>query len=144
MGAPTFTNDEMLEQAKGNASAITLITVAYLKQTGASATDWTRFASAALAPTWRVAADFDASQLAHIWALNFASTGGAVQSLQGDAQRAELVVSDWPSGDVLAALGLTREDADPLLEIVPLLMGSVGATGSCERAGDTLHIVITR
>lgn len=144
MSAPTFTNDELLEQAKGNAIAIMLVSVAYLKRTGASAMDWTRFAGAALAPSWREAADFDASQLARIWALNLASTGGAVQSLQGDAQRAELVVSDWPSGDVLMALGLTREDADPLLELVPLLTGSVGATGSCTRSGDTLTIVISR
>lgn len=144
MSAPTFTNEELLEQAKGNAIAIMLVTVAYLKRTGASAADWTRFAGAALAPDWREAADFDAAQLARIWALNFASTGGSVQSAQGDAQRAELVVSNWPAGEVLAALGLTREDADPLLELVPLLTGSVGATGVCTRAGDMLSIVITR
>lgn len=144
MTAPTFTNQELLEQAKGNAVAISLVTLAYLKRTGASAAEWTRFAASALASGWREAADFDAAQLGRIWALNFASTGGDVQSLQGDGSRAELVVRDWPSGEFLAALGLTREDADPLLELVPLLTGSVGATGSCSRSGDTLTIVITR
>lgn len=130
MRAPTFTNDEMLGQARGNATAFMLVTVAYLKRTDASAVDWTRFARA--------------SQLARIWALNFDSTGGALQSLQGDAQRAELVVGDWPASFGMAALGLTREDADPLLELVPLLTGSVGATGSCTRSSDTITIVITR
>lgn len=144
MSAPTFTNDELLEQAKGNAIAIALVTLAYLKRTGASAVDWTRFAASALAPGWAEAANADAMQLGRIWALNFASTGGSVQSLQGDESRVELVVHDWPSGEFLTMLGLTRADADPFLELVPLLMGSVGATGSCARSGDTLTVVITR
>lgn len=144
MSAPTFTNDELLEQAKGNATAIMLVTLAYLKQAGGSAADWTRFAATALAPGWTEAANFDAMQLGRVWALNFVSTGGAAQSLQGDAQRAELVVSDWPSGEFLTMLGLTREDADPFMELVPLLTGSVGATATCTRVGDTLTITITR
>lgn len=144
MSAPTFTNDELLEQAKGNATVIMLVTLAYLKRTGGSIADWTRFAATALAPGWVEAANFDALQLGRIWALNLASTGGAVQSLQGDAQRAELVVQDWPSGEFLTALGLTREDADPATDLVPLLTRSVGATATCTRAGDTLTIVVTR
>lgn len=144
MSAPTFTNDELLEQAKGNAIAFMLVTLAYLKRTGGSAVDWARFAGAALAPDWADAATFDAMQLGRIWALNFASMGGAVPALQGDAQRAELIVTDWPSGQVLTALGLTREDADPAMELVPLLTRSVGATATWTRAGDTMTIVITR
>lgn len=144
MSAPTFTNDELLEQAQGNAAVFMLVTIAYLKRAGGSAADWTRFAASALAPGWTEAANYDAMQLARIWALNFASTGGAVQSLQGDAQRAELIVTDWPSGEGLTMLGLTREDADPMLELVPLLTRSVGASATCARAGDTLTIVISR
>lgn len=144
MSAPTFTNDELLEQAKGNATAVMLVTLAYLKRTGGSIADWTRYAATALAPGWAEAANFDALQLGRIWALNLASTGGAVQSLQGATQRAELVVQDWPSGEFLTLLGLTREDADPFMELVPLLTHSVGATATCTRAGDTLTIVVTR
>ncbi|MDE3230031.1 MAG: hypothetical protein KGO05_09105 [Chloroflexota bacterium] len=144
MSAPTFTNDEMLEQAKGNATAIMAVTIAYLKRTGASVADWTRFTASALAAGWTEAADFDAMQLGRVWALNIASTGGAVQSLQGGAQRAELIVTDWPAGELLAAFGLTREDADPTMELIPLLTRSVGASATYARAGDTLTIVITR
>lgn len=144
MSAPTFTNDELLEQAKGNATAFMLVTLAYLKRTGGSATDWTRFAASALASGWTEAANFDAMQLGRVWALNFVSTGGVAQSPQGDAQRAELIVSDWPSGEFLGMLGLTREDTDPTMELVPLLTRTVGATATCTRAGDTFTITITR
>ena len=144
MSAPTFTNEELLEQARGNAAAFMLVSVAYLRQTDVSATDWTRFTASALAPGWTESANFDAMQLGRIWALNIDSTGGTVQSLQGDAQRAELTVNDWPSGEILTMFGLTREDADPILEIVSLLTQDVGATATFSRSSDTLTLIITR
>lgn len=144
MGAPTFTTDELQQQAQGNAMAIFLVTTAYLKKTGGSLADWTRFAGEQLAPGWREAADWDAMQLGRIWALNMVSTGATLQSLEGDAQRSESVVSNWPAEADLKDAGLTREDVDPFLDIGDILLKSVGAHLTWTRAGDTITFVVTR
>lgn len=144
MSAPTFTNDELQQQAQGNALVMLLATIAYFKQVGSPFSDWVRFASEKLTPGWREAADFDALQLGRVWALNFVSVGATVVSLDGDARRAEGVITNWPGDDDLSAFGLSREDVDAFLEIGIPLIASVGANLTWSRSGDRITYVITR
>lgn len=144
MSAPTFTDDELRQQAQGNAMALLLVNIAYFKQAGRSFSDWVKFAAEKLAPSWREAADFDALQLGRAWALNFVSTGATSVSLDGDARRAEGVIANWPAEDDLASVGLTREDVDAFLEIGSPLIASVGAKFTWSRSGDRITYVITR
>lgn len=144
MSTPTFTVDELWRQAQGNAMAVLLVTAAYFKQTGGSLADWSRFAGEQLAPTWKEASDYDAMQVGRIWALNFVSTGATLESLEGNAQRADVVVSNWPAADDLSSLGLTREDLDAFLDIGDTLVQGAGAHLTWNRTGDRITFVVTR
>lgn len=144
MSAPDFSADELYQHAQGNANAFMLVTMAYLKRTGGSIASWTNFAGEQVAPGWRDAADADASQLARIWALNFASVGGAVESLDGDAHQATAAVSNWPSDVDLRDMNLTREDIDPFFDIGKVIMSSVNATMTWTREGNRVTFTITK
>lgn len=144
MGSPDFSADELYQQAQGNANAFMLVTMAYLKRTGGSVASWTNFAGEQLAPGWREAADADASQLARMWALNFASVGGAVESLEGDAHQATVVVSNWPSDEDLRDMNLTREDIDPFFDIGNNLLRDIGAKITRSREGNRMTFTIKK
>lgn len=144
MGSPDFSADELYQQAQGNANAFMLVTMAYLKRTGGSVASWTNFAGEQLAPGWREAADADASQLARMWALNFASVGGAVESLEGDAHQATVVVSNWPSDEDLRDMNLTREDIDPFFDIGNNLLRDIGAKITRSREGNRVTFTIKK
>lgn len=144
MSAPDFSAEELQRQAQGNANAFMLVTMAYLKRTGGSVASWTNFAGEQLAPGWRELADADAAQLARIWALNFASVGGAVELLAGDAHQATVVVSNWPSDEDLRDVNLTREDIDPFFNIGNNLLRDIGATITWSREGNRSTFIITK
>ncbi|HEX8996257.1 MAG TPA: hypothetical protein VF812_09525 [Ktedonobacterales bacterium] len=144
MSAPAFTEDELRRQAQGNAMATLLTTIAFLKRGGGSVTDWTRFVAEQFAPSWREAAEWDAMQLARAWALNWVSVGARAESVEGDARRAEVVVTNWPADQDLKELDLTRDDIDQFIGICVPLTESVGAHIAWSREGDRISMTITR
>ncbi len=144
MGVPDFSESDLLRQAQGNAMATLLVTIAYLKRGGGSITDWSRFVGEQFASSWSEAVEWDATRLAQTWALNFASVGATLRSLEGDAQRAEVVISNWPTQEDLQSLDLAREDVDPFLGIGAPIMASVGAHMEWSRDSDQIHVVIRR
>ncbi len=144
MGSPDFSAEELYQHAQGNANAFMLVTMAYLKSTGGSVASWTKFAGEQLAPGWREAASQDATQLARMWALNFASVGGTVESFEGDAHRATVVISNWPTEEDLRELNLTREDVDPFFGIGDAILPVVSAKFTWSREGNRVTYVITK
>lgn len=144
MGSPNFSAEELYQHAQGNANAFMLVTMAYLKRTGGSVASWTNFAGEQLAPGWREAASQDAAQLARMWALNFASVGGAVESLEGDAHEAVVVMSNWPAEDDLRELHLTREDIDPFFGIGDAILPIVNATITWSREGNRVTFTVKK
>lgn len=144
MSVPDFSQSDLLQQAQGNAMATLLGTMAYLKRGGGSLPDWARFLGEQFAPSWSEATGWDATRLAQTWALNFVSVGATVQSLEGDAKRADVVVTNWPAQADLESLDLTREDVDPFLAICQPIMAFVGAHADWSREGDRIRFIVSR
>lgn len=144
MSAPMFSAEELQQQSQGNANAFFLTTIAYLTRTGGSVASWAHFTGELFAPSWREATSADASQLARIWALNFASVGATVEALEGDGRSATVAFSNWPSDEDLRDMNLNREDVDPFFDIGNAIMAFVGAKISWSRAGDHVTFTISK
>jgi hypothetical protein len=52
-----------------------------------------------------------------MFALNMVSVGGTLESLSGDLARAEAIIADWPSPDLLQAFGVSRGDVDRMYAV---------------------------
>jgi hypothetical protein len=115
--AVLFSEEERLEQAEGNATAILVATLSFLRERGLSAQDWAGFVGTLFAPGWDNLQGAGVNEIARVVALNLATSGGRILSLEGDSNQAEVVVR-WPADEGwLSDTNLQRADIQPALEI---------------------------
>jgi len=108
-----FDPQELLEQARGNQTAIWHMAVRWARDHDGSVDAWASFVGREFAPSWDVMGD-DASarRVAMMSALNMATTADMRPvEVTGDDSRAELVI-EGPDQDSLDAFGATPEDLD--------------------------------
>jgi hypothetical protein len=111
--AALFTEEELLNHAKGNVTAFILGSIALLKKDNRSVADWARSIGALFAPGWEEPRGKGALAAARIFALNAASAGATIESLTGDERQAQGVTAGWPSQEMLDFVGLNSADVDP-------------------------------
>ena len=105
-----FTDEQISNQAKGNASALILAITAYAKEHSLSADEMWKFMGRKFAPGWEGLRGSPVSEVAKWFALNWVSLGAELRSFSGDEVRAQIVTAGWPSAESLEFFGLARED----------------------------------
>jgi hypothetical protein len=140
----SFSNEEILQQAQGVVNAMILVTAAYVKKQGLSASDWVEFAGNQLAPGWEQLRGQGAKEIARVAALNGAAAGGSLRSLAGDDARGEAVINYRPPQEMLDAFGVTQDEADGFFDAFAPIARYLGMSFSWERQGDEVRLVFSR
>jgi hypothetical protein len=121
-----FTTEELLSQAKGNATAFALATIAYLKEQGLAVDDYVAFFGRRFAPGWEELRAQPVAAVARAAALNAVSVGGTLRSLSGDEANAEVLIEGWPDENISGALGLERSDGEAMWDSFEPIMEHLG------------------
>ena len=137
-----FPQEAIQAQAQANLNAMILGSLAYAKAQGHDSRHWAAFIGAAFAPGW--AGITTAGEAARALALNCATTGMQLLSVEGDDMRSEVVTGNWPDQELLSMFGLSPTEVEGFWWIFEPIAKSVGLTYSWQREGNGLRFTITR
>jgi hypothetical protein len=137
-----FPEEAIQAQAQGNVNVMILGSLAYAKSLGHDSRHWAAFMGAAFAPGWTGITT--AREAATALALNCATTGMQVQSVEGDDARGEVVTSTWPDQELLGMFGLSPAEVDGFWWIFEPIAKSLGLTYSWRREENGLRFTFTR
>jgi hypothetical protein len=146
VGDLDFDRDELLEQARGNQTAIWHLAVRYAREREGSVDGWASFVGAEFAPSWDSMGDRpSARRVALQSALNMATTADMHPvDVTGDDDRAELLL-DGPEQEWLDDSKTTVDDMDRANELVfRAIAEGRGLTLDCHRDDAGLHLVFAR
>ena len=135
-----FTADQICEAARGNVTALCLVTTAYLKKQQISPQDFWAFTGRQFAQTWNE--DITARDFVEGIAINMLSANCKLQTLSGGETRAELVLSNWPGDERLDSFGLTQEEADYTIDIFVAIGQELGFECLWEREGAEVKMMV--
>jgi hypothetical protein len=135
-----FTQEEVLDQAQGNATAFVLTAFAYLKERGLDPDEYAAFFGRRFAPGWENLRGRPVAEVARVAALNHISVGGTLLSLSGDDTHAEVLLAEWPDDEFLSELQLTQSDGDRLLKAFEPIMEYLSIRYSWQREGEAVRL----
>lgn len=139
-----FDSQEVLQYAKENAQAMTLVSLAYVTGKGLPADEYVSFVSEKFALAWEALKDKGALEVMRMFALNMVSVGGTLESVSGDGERAEAVVSGWPSRDMLETYGVDQVDADRTYGVFGSIARLLDLSYEWRRQGDRVTLVLSK
>jgi hypothetical protein len=139
-----FTTEQILNHAQGNANAVALGVIAYLKDHHQSPGDFFAWLGQQITPNWESFKGHGAKEFARLAALNLVSFGGKLRSLSGDESRAEAVIEGWPSTEWLALLHITQSDTDSARGAFESIGTYLGLRFQWQREGDAIKITVSR
>lgn len=139
-----FSSDDVARQAMSNAQALALVTTAYLVSNGMNVDDYWSFVGDRFAPGWERLQDEGAMEAMRMFALDMVSFGASLDSLSGDHQRAEAVISGWPSGHMLEAFGVGRNDSDRSFVVFDAVADFLGLDYGWRRQGERVTLTLAR
>lgn len=137
-----FSQEEIETQARDNLNGVILGSLAYAQAHGQDGREWATFMGQAFAPAWTTITTPRAAAVRV--ALNCASAGMRIVSVEGDATHAETVTGDWPQRAELEFFGLTQAQVDQLWEIFQPIAHSLGYSYAWRRKNGQLHFTLTR
>ena len=139
-----FTRDEVLEQAKANAQALALVSMGYIKEKGLPLDEFWSFVGEKFTLGWDSLQGKGARVAMRMFALNMVSVGGTLESLSGDEARAEAIIADWPSPDLLQAFGVSRGDVDRMYAVFQPIADLLGLRYEWRRQGDRVTLILSQ
>jgi hypothetical protein len=139
-----FTKDEVLQQAKANAQALSLVTTGYFKEKGLPVDEFWSFVGEKFTLGWDPLKGKGARVAMRTFALNMVSVGGTLESLSGDEARAEAVISGWPSPDLLQAFGGSQSDVDRMYAVFGPIAELLGLQYEWRRQGDRVTLILSQ
>ncbi|MEO8438430.1 MAG: hypothetical protein ABI562_08205 [Chloroflexota bacterium] len=146
MGDLDFDRDELLEQARGNQTAIWYMAARFARDRDGSVDAWASFVGAQFAPSWDPMGDRpSARRVALQSALNMATTADMRPvDVTGDDDRAELLL-DGPDQQWLDDAAISRDDIDRTNELVfRAIAEGRGLTLDASRDEAGLHLIFAR
>jgi hypothetical protein len=141
-----FGTDELLEQARGNQSAIWHLAIRRAREQEESVEGWASYIGEDFAPSWdEMGENASALDVARGAAMNIATTADMRPiALDGDRDRAVLTI-EGPESDWTDAMGTSVEDLDRANEIVfSTIARRRGLTLTQEREGGTFRLTFER
>jgi hypothetical protein len=146
VGAPDFSTEELLEQARGNQTAVWHLAVRRASEREGSVEDWASYIGEDFAPSWdEMGDDPSALDVARQAAMNIATTADMqVVDLEGDDARAVVTV-DGPEQEWIDAMKTTAEDLDRVNEVIFRAIASRrGLSYSQEREGGAFRMIFAK
>jgi hypothetical protein len=146
MASIEFTTEELLEQARGNQTAIWHLAVRRAREQEESVDGWASYVGEDFAPSWDDMADpASALEVARIAALNVATTADMrAVDLEGDETRAVLT-AEGPEAEWMASMRTSLEDLDRTTELIfSAIARRRGLSLTLERSDDTFRLVFER
>lgn len=140
----TFTPERIAEQAQGNATALCLATINYLRDHHLDVNEFWASVGRQFAPGWAEMQGRTTKDIAQAAALNMVSVGGTLQSLSGDDSQAEVVILGWPSEDDHTFFALDQTDTDPIWNIFQPIAEYLGLHYAWKRQGDEVTMTFWR
>lgn len=146
MGDLDFSPDELLEQARGNQSALWHLAVRQARDRDGAVDSWATFVGEEFAPSWdELGPNASARRVAKIAGFNLATTADMHPvGVTGDDSRAELVV-EGPDQAWLDSFRTKREDHDRANELIfRAIAARLGLTLDARRERDRVYLVFER
>jgi hypothetical protein len=138
-----FTPEQLLDQARGNALALTLATVAFFKAQGLGLEELVEFMGTQLARGWETMRGQGAISTMEFLALNMVSYGAKLESLVGDEFRATAIISNWPARQWLSYFGLNTKDVDAWSDLFKPIIVSLDLNYERSNEGEKLIYTIS-
>jgi hypothetical protein len=139
-----FTQEEVLEMAQGNATALILTAFAFLKERGLDPDEYVAFFGRQATPGWEELRGRPVADVARMAALNPVSVGATLRSLSGDDTHAEVLLAGWPDEEFLSELGLTQSEGDRMLNAFEPIMEYLGIRYTWQREGEAVRLTFER
>jgi hypothetical protein len=139
-----FSSEELLSQAQGNATALALAAIAYLKDQNLPADDFFKFVGRRFAPGWEELRGRSTEDVARTAALNMVSVGGSLRSLLGDDNHAEVLIAAWPASELLSELEVAQSESDALWHIFEPIMEYLGIRYAWQRQDEAVKMTLER
>ncbi|MBA3687553.1 MAG: hypothetical protein H0W81_01745 [Chloroflexi bacterium] len=145
MGDTDFSTERLLEQARGNQSAIFLLAVRWARERDGSVDGWANFLGSQFAEGWASLRGGAALEVARMAGLNFASSADSkFVRVEGDSSRAEAVI-DGPDPQWLEETGVSIEDNDRANELIfARIADYLGMSFEAHRDADGLHLTFSQ
>lgn len=143
---PEFSTEELLEQARGNQSAIWHLAARRAREMEGSVDAWASYVGSQFAPSWDdMGDDASAHDVARMAAMNMATTADMRPvEVSGDATRAEVVI-EGPEPDWLENMGTAVEDLDRTNELIfRVIAERRGMTLEARRDGSMLTLTFAK
>jgi hypothetical protein len=139
-----FSSEELLSQAQGNATALALAAIAYLRDQNLPADEFFKFVGRRFAPGWEELRGRSTEDVARTVALNMVSVGGSLRSLSGDENHAEVLIAGWPASETLSELEVTQSESDALWHIFDPITEYLGIRYAWQRQDEAVKITLER
>jgi hypothetical protein len=140
----TFASDEVLQQAKMNAQALSLVALGYIREKGLPVDEFWKYVGDKFTLGWDSLRGKGARVAMRTFALNMVSVGGTLESLSGDEARAEAVISDWPSPELLQGFGGSQGDVDQMYAVFGPIAEVLGLRYEWHRQGDQVTLTLSQ
>jgi hypothetical protein len=110
-GHADYTDAELLEQARGNAQALILATVAFLEQRGIPPSEWAAAIGETFAAGWGEIRPWDAGEFLDAMLTNLRALGAEVIEVELGIERAAATITGFPDPALCELVGIDPERA---------------------------------
>jgi hypothetical protein len=106
-GHAEYSDAELLEQARGNAQALILATIAFLEKREIPAEEWAKAIGETFSRGWGEPRPWDAGEFLDAMLTNLRTLGAQAVSVELGVDRAEATTTGFPDPELCALLGVT-------------------------------------
>jgi len=143
-GHADYDDVELLEQARGNAQAFILGTMAHLLDQGLSVEAWATSLGQQFGPTWGEPRQWDAGEFLDAMLTNYRSLGATVVEADRQPRHAKAAIAGFPDAALCDLFQVNLEVADRVHD-VPTVMGEGrGVNWSWQRDGELIRFQVDR
>ncbi len=143
-GHAEYTAEELLQQARANAQAAVIATVAFLHERGVPLEAWTDAIGRLFARAWGAPRAWDAAEFMDAMLTNFRSLGAEVVSVELGSERAEAVTTGFPDRELCDLFGVEPALAARFNDATALIAADRGLAWTWALEGDRTRYLATR
>jgi hypothetical protein len=144
-GHAHYSDTELLEQARGNAQALILATVAFLEGRGIPPGEWATAIGATFARGWGNPRPWDAGEFLDAMLTNLRALGAEVHAVALGVDRAEAETTGFPDPALCALFGVDATDVAAFHEAAAAIAAPRGLRWTWDvRENGTTHVVAQR
>jgi hypothetical protein len=145
-GHAEYSEGELLEQARGNAQALILATVAFLDRRGIAPEEWAAAIGETFGRGWGEPRPWDAGEFLDAMLTNLRALGAEVIEVELGVERATAATTGFPDPELCALFGVEPARAALFHEAAVSIAGPRGLRWSWELGADgvTRYVVVRR